>query len=88
MSDDIDRIIPSVTTSDKELENWFTHHPPANEGVAQVYQEIRNGGLELAKLIVDECPRSHERDEALRKVREAVMWANAAVACNLPGGSR
>jgi hypothetical protein len=83
MTNDTYKIIPA-NSPDRTLENWFTHHPPANEGVAQVYQEVRNGGREFAELIVDECPLSYERDEALKKIREAVMWANAAVACNAP----
>jgi hypothetical protein len=82
MTDDTYRIIPSISLD--SLENWFTHHPPADEEAVQVYQEIRNGGREFAGLIVDQCPLSHERDEALKKIREAVMWANAAIACNVP----
>jgi len=68
-------------TQDEQLENWFTHHPPAGPGEVAIYQEIRKGGRELAELIVDEVPAGIERDEALRHVRAAVMWANAGIAC-------
>ena len=64
------------------LENWFTHHPPKSPAEVTVYQEIRNGGRELAELIADECPSGRERDIAIEKVREAVMWANASIACS------
>lgn len=64
------------------LDNWFTHHPPESPGVVAVYQSIRNGGRELAEVIADECPAGRERDIALDKVREAVFWGNAAIACN------
>lgn len=68
------------------LDNWFTHHPPKSPADVTVYQEIRNAGRELADVIADECPASEERDTALVKVREAVMWANASIACSqLPG---
>lgn len=67
---------------DDQLANWFTHHPPKDDQDMRRYQEIRNGGRELAELILDECPISPERDAALQKIREAVMWANAAIACN------
>lgn len=66
---------------DDALTNWFTHHPPADGRAVQAYQEIRNGGRELAELITGECPPSPERDTAVKKIREAVMWANASIAC-------
>lgn len=63
------------------LDNMFTYHPPA-DGDVEAYQRIRNGGKSLAQQIVEDCPPSAERSTAIAKVREAVMWANAARACN------
>jgi hypothetical protein len=71
----------AMSEQGQQLENWFTHHPPSGPGEVAVYQEIRKGGRELAELIVDEVPEGVERDEALRHVRAAVMWANAGIAC-------
>lgn len=68
-------------TQDEQLENWFTHHPPTGPGEVAVYQEIRKSGRELAELVTDEVPEGIERDEALKHVRAAVMWANAGIAC-------
>lgn len=63
-----------------QLNNWFTHHPPTPEQVAQ-YESIRNAGRMLATVIVANCPPSADRTTAIRLVREAIMTANASIAC-------
>jgi hypothetical protein len=64
----------------EEIENWFTYHQPTE--VDQVaFVAIRNAAKELAKVIVNCTPPSADQTAALRKVREAVMTANAAIAC-------
>lgn len=62
------------------LDNWFTHHPPTAEQV-EAYEKLRNAGYSLAAAIVDLTPPSSDQTAAIRKVREAVMTANAAIAC-------
>lgn len=66
-------------TSD-DIDRWFTYHAPTSDQVP-VYEEIRNAGWALAHQIRGSCPNSRERDIAIDKLREAVMWANASVAC-------
>lgn len=66
-----------------EIENWFTHHPPVGDE-PQRYEAIRNAGKILAKTIYAAAPPGPDRDLAIMKVREAVMVANAAIACR-PG---
>ncbi len=65
----------------KALNNLFVHHPPKGDQVER-YQKIREAGKELATIIEGSCPPGIERAEALLNVRQAVMWANAAIACN------
>jgi len=65
----------------KELENAFTYHAPTEDQVKD-YNKIRSEGKRLATVINKLCPDSRERSLALTKIREAVMWANAAIACN------
>lgn len=77
-------VISGNWTADDTLDNWFTHHPPQGDD-ARRYQEIRAAGRDLARLILGNCPVSPERDEALTKIREAVMWGNASIACHQPG---
>lgn len=63
-----------------ELERWFTYHPP-REGQPQRYELLRAQGLVLARLIQGLTPAGSDRAAAIRKVREAIMTANAAIAC-------
>ena len=65
----------------KELENVFTYHAPTPDQVKD-YAKIRSEGKRLATIITKLCPDSREKSIAIRKIREAVMWANAAIACN------
>jgi hypothetical protein len=69
----------SITQSD--LDNWFQYHAP--HGTQQDrYIAIREKAKELARLIVDSTPSSADQTAAIRKLRECVMTANAAIACN------
>jgi hypothetical protein len=66
-----------------QVENWFTYHAPAPFQVA-AYERIRQAGRELALVILEETPIVADQTAAIRKVREAVMTANAAIACEPP----
>jgi hypothetical protein len=63
-----------------DLENWFTYHSPTPDQLPK-YQAIRDAGKSLAQTIVDNTPASADQSAAIRKVREACMTANAAIAC-------
>lgn len=67
--------------TNEQLENWFTYHPPEGEAQIKAYKEIRNAGYVMAATIRDLTPPSADQTAAIRKVREAVMTANAAIAC-------
>src|SRR3989304_2254950 len=45
---------------------------------AKRYETLRASGLAIARIIVTHCPDSRERSLAVTKMREAIMWANAA----------
>lgn len=64
-----------------QLANWFTYHAPESDEQIDNYQLIREAGHELAAMIVRLTPPSADQTAAVRKVREAVMTANAAIAC-------
>ncbi len=66
--------------SDKDIDNWFTYHPPSVYQAGK-YQTIREAGHALASAIVNNTPPSADQTAAIRKVREAIMTANAAIAC-------
>ncbi len=66
--------------SQLDLDNWFQYHAP--KGTQQErYVAIRDKAKELAELIVKSTPSSADQTAAIRKLREAVMTANAAIAC-------
>ena len=64
-----------------DLNNLFTYHAPKGDQ-ADRYQRIRQAGKDLATVILECCPASADATAAIRKAREAVMTANAAIACN------
>lgn len=64
-----------------DLDNVFSYHPPADAAQTATYQAIREGGKTLAKLIDERAPDGPEKTLAIRKIQEAVMWANAGIAC-------
>lgn len=61
------------------IDSLFTYHSPTPEQQAS-YQRIREAAKDLAHVIHDSCPSGPDRTAALRKVREAVMTANASIA--------
>jgi hypothetical protein len=70
--------MPSITP--EQLDNWFTYHAPTPDDQL-AYETIRAAGKHLAEVIVALTPSSADQTTAIRTVREAVHWANAARAC-------
>lgn len=64
-----------------DLDNIFTYHPPT-EGQVEQYSNIRNAAKEFARVVIENSPSSSDQSTAIRKIREAVMTANAAIALN------
>lgn len=63
-----------------DLEHIFTYHPPSNEATVERYAHIRAAARAFAGVILEQTPEGADQSAALRKVREAVMTANAAIA--------
>ena len=64
----------------EHLDTWFAYHEATVDQVV-AYQAIHQKAKELAATILANCPQSADRTDAIRKVREAVMVANASIAC-------
>lgn len=64
-----------------EIDNWFTYHKPEGDQQER-YVAIREKAKELAIVIVDSTPSCADQTAAIRKLRETVMAANLAIACN------
>lgn len=73
-----------MTDQEKELlekiDHWFTYHAPDKDDI-EAYASIRHAGETLARTIAMHTTRCADQTAAIRKVREAVMTANAARAC-------
>lgn len=65
------------------IDNWFTYHAPSADQVPK-YEAIRAHGREFAHVINNLVPDSADKTHALRTLREVVMWANAAIATEVP----
>lgn len=63
-----------------KLEAWFTYHAPTPDQLPK-YEAIRSAALQFARVIEQNTPASADQTAALRKIREAVMTANASIAC-------
>lgn len=68
-------------TTGQQIENWFTYHSPSPEQLPR-YQNLREAGKHLALTILSNTPPGPDQTAAIRKVREAVMTANQAIACD------
>jgi hypothetical protein len=69
-----------MTITKDNITNWFTYHAPTNEQLPK-YESIRSAARHLAEVIVDNTPSSADQSAAIRLLREAVMTANASIAC-------
>jgi len=72
---------PDYNGRNYSLQHQFSYHAPKGTQIER-YQKLRDKALEFAELIMACCPHSADRSAAIRKVREAVMTANASIAIN------
>lgn len=62
------------------LTELFKYHPPTTQGQIETYDKLRSMGLNLAMLILTSVPTSRDQTLAITKLREALMFANSAIA--------
>jgi hypothetical protein len=65
--------------SKDDLRDIFSYHPP-EPGQPEKYDAIRRAALAYAETVIENTPPSADQTAAIRKLRESVMTANAAVA--------
>jgi hypothetical protein len=63
----------------EEIENVFSYHAPTGDQPVR-YEAIRAAAKEFALVLVANTPKSADQTAAVRKLRESVMTANAAIA--------
>lgn len=71
---------PKRLTLIERIGEWFQYHAPTDDQIKS-YQRIRDESRRFAYAIVEETPECADQTAALRKLRECVMTANAAIAC-------
>lgn len=62
-----------------DLDNIFKYHAPTSDDTV-AYEKLRSSAKQFAQAIVELTPACADQTTAIRKVREAVMTANAAIA--------
>lgn len=65
-----------------DLQNRLSYHPPATPAIAEKHDQVRTLHLSLGHWILDNVPPGRHRSLALTAVQEAMIWSNAAVACD------
>lgn len=68
-----------LANNEANLKDLFAYHPPTPDQII-CYEAIRKGALEFARTILLNTPGGADVEAAIRKVREAMMTANAAIA--------
>lgn len=69
--------MPGLTKD--QIDDIFSYHAP-EPGQPERYTAIREAAKHFAKVIIDNTQQCPDQSVAIRKVREAVMVANASIA--------
>lgn len=62
------------------IDHVFRHHDLQPVDIV-ANERIRAAGHMMAEVVLDCCPPGSDRNEAIKRIREAVMWANSSIAC-------
>lgn len=66
-------------TTVEDVDHMFKYHAPKPDQIAK-YEELREAACVFAQTILRTTPGCPDQTVAIRRVREAVMVANAAIA--------
>jgi hypothetical protein len=69
---------PAQYSPEQVIDKLFTYQPPTPDTLPK-FLTIREAGKYFAKVLVQNVPGGTDRLNAIIKVREAVMLANAAI---------
>lgn len=72
-----------MSLGEQEITRRLGYHPATPTTVPK-FEANRYHAIWLAKFWDGALPESREKSLALTALQEALMWANAAVACNQP----
>lgn len=63
-----------------EMRHRFGYHKPVNPVIGEMHQAIRGICTDVAQIFDRLLPEGRAKDTAIRKLEEACMWANKAIA--------
>ena len=63
-----------------DIDSIFSHHPPATKADVDLHARVRRAAKLTALVYGEELPDCPEKIIAIRKLQEAMMFANSAVA--------
>lgn len=72
--------------SHEKVNNDFGSHP-ATDLTTEVLNATRQNFANLAHWVIDNVPKSDAREECVHRLREAMMWAKAAIECDSGSGA-
>lgn len=65
-----------------EIDERMDHHPPTGPATGDAHATVRLIMKAAAKAVKDIAPPGRETALFLTDIQQALMWANAAIACN------
>jgi len=66
---------------DEQIENWLSFHRASPEQAIRI-RNIFDAAKDFALIVTKNTPNGLDQTVAIRKIREAVMTANASIACD------
>lgn len=70
--------------SHDRVSNDFGFHP-ATGPMVEMHQAVRGNYGSLAHWLVDNLPKGYAREECIKVLRDSMLWADAAIACDSNG---
>lgn len=75
-----------MNQSHESVTNDFGYHP-ATDITAEIHNATRANFANLAHWVIDNVPKSNARENCIYRLREAMMWANGAIAADGNSGA-
>jgi hypothetical protein len=63
----------------EQIQTWFTHPASLPSGTGQAITQLHASARDLALHIFDTVPEGIEKNLALERLQESVMWASVAL---------
>lgn len=63
-----------------DIESIFSYHPATSVHVQHFHETVRSEVKAVAQIFMEDLPDCPEKTIAIRKLQEAMMFANSAIA--------